>query len=366
MTGDFASIVLLPDEQKRELCLQLLEEFGAEAISENTRGELRHRCTLPLPGHTDHNSVTASINYRKLTWNCFVCGNSGGFLWWIAVNRQTTTGEAKAWLQKESGVSEIMDLPTMMKFLEALAYGGKDGHEPIPVFNDGVLAPWRQWPIQHPYLTEPIEKGGRGIPEANLERYEVGYCDEDTNWDYYQRIIIPLRWNKQLVGWQARRMWAGDPQTAKYLNSPGTPRDRILYGETNSRDRIVFVESPMSVLRHAHHLPVVASLGSSVTDLQVRLLHRYREIIFWFDNDKAGYRALLGSKSVPGLLAKLESYCTLRVVQSPYAQADPADLDEEEATALVASAVPYVLWSPPKEGELVDHVNSQEMAHVDT
>jgi DNA primase len=74
----------------------------------------------------------------------------------------------------------------------------------------------------------------------------------------------------------------------------------------------------MSVLRHAHHLPMVASLGSSVTELQVRLLHRYREVIFWFDNDKAGYRALLRSKSDAGLLQVGVS--ALRVVQSPYAQ----------------------------------------------
>ena len=64
--------------------------------------------------------MTASVNYRKLTFSCFVCGNSGRFLWWIAVNRQTTADEAKAWLQKKSGASDILDLPTMIRFLEEL------------------------------------------------------------------------------------------------------------------------------------------------------------------------------------------------------------------------------------------------------
>jgi hypothetical protein len=83
----FAIYSAMPDAQKRQLCIDLLEEFGGEVVQETAKGELRHRCTLPLGLHTDRDSVTASINYKKLVFKCYVCDAKGGLLWWIATNR---------------------------------------------------------------------------------------------------------------------------------------------------------------------------------------------------------------------------------------------------------------------------------------
>jgi hypothetical protein len=333
------SYSLMPDEQKRELCLELLEEFGATGIQETTKGELRHRCTLPIGAHTDRNSITASVNYRKLVFRCYVCNNRGGLLWWIATNRGENTEQSEKWLSKESGVSEVLDLPMLLKLIEALARPKNTEVQPMPTYDERILDSWRRWRIFHPYLTLPISEGGRECPEVNLARYKVGYCDEDVHWRYHQRIIIPLHWNGALVGWQARKLLEDDPEPAKYRNTPQFPRDRTVYGDLGERD-IVLVESPLSVLRHAHHLPMVATFGSAVSDMQIPLLHRYRRVTLWYDNDKSGW------EGVYSLIARLKNYVDLRIVDSPW-DADPADMTEAEAAELVEGAIPYMLWSKP-------------------
>jgi hypothetical protein len=67
-----------------------------------------------------------------------------------------------------------------------------------------MTACWHRGGVGHSAsLPDRFDRAGWSRhPEANLERYEVGYCDLDTDWDYYQRIIIPLRWDTHLVGWQ--------------------------------------------------------------------------------------------------------------------------------------------------------------------
>lgn len=352
---------LLPDEQKRDLCVELLSEFGADVVSENAKGELRHRCTLPLPGHTDRDSVTASINYKKLTFHCFVCQNAGGVLWWIAVNRHQNVDEAKKWLQRSPTVSDVLDLPMLLKLLENLAHAKKEALTPIPNYTEQVLTPWayERWGMFHPYLTDPWQsdgEGGRECPEENLARMKVGYCDSDEDWEYYQRIIIPLHWTGKLVGWQARRLDRDDPDQAKYKNSPDFPRDRTLYGYDQVTGRhAVVVESPLSVLRHQHHLPIIATMGASITDHQIKLLHRFDRVTWWLDPDKAGWQALQGTKTSTGVLERLEAYVEQRVVTDPYVGADPADHLESEAAELVEAAVPYILWRKPEESTLVEY-----------
>lgn len=362
MTESFATYAALPDVQKRQLCLDLLAEFGVDDISESTKGELRHRCSLPLGGHTDRDSVTASINYKKLTFRCLVCNNAGGLLWWIAVNRGESVARSRDWLRSASGVTEGIDPALLLTVLDALFHPAS-GSVPMPSFDERTLTQWCGWPMQHPYLTEPVvfsagySVGGREIPTETLDRFKVGYCDHDPHWGYSQRTIIPVHWQDSLVGWQARRLLpAGDPDDpdpARYKNSPDFPRDRVLYGspEALRATQALLVESPMSVLRHSHHLPVVATLGASVSDSQLSLLHRYDRVSIFFDNDQAGWDAVEGTgtgrKHRPGLVEKLREYVEVRVVDSPWWKADPADLTEQEVAELYAGAQPAVLWKRP-------------------
>lgn len=359
---DFAVYAAMPDPQKRQLCIDLLEEFGVHDFNETKKGELQHCCSLPLGGHTDRDSVTASINYKKLAFKCWVCGARGGFLWWIAINRGEGVTAARKWLRDASGLTDGLDLPKLLDILDAL-FHPRSEKRVIPSYSIKSLDQWLNWPIHHPYLTDPVRfvsgknEGGREVPEQTLAEFKIGYCDYDTNWNYYQRIIIPIFWKGDLVGWQARKLLPDDSpldnQPMKYKNSPDLPRDRVLYGSETAlsgREALV-VESPLSVLRHAHHLPVIGTLGASVSDLQLPFLHRFNRVTLWLDNDPAGWNALqgtgVGKRHQPGLIEKLRDYVEVRVVQSPWWKADPADLTEAQAEDLYKSAPPAVLWKRP-------------------
>lgn len=364
----------LPELQKKQLCLDLLAEFGADEIRENAKGELQHRCTLPFDGHTDRNSITASINYRKLKFHCFVCGNSGSLLWWIAVNRRESVTQSTSWLRDKSGVSSGLDTETLLQVLDSL-FHPKVEERIIPSYSDRSIRRWLDWPRFHPYLTGRWLDGCREIPEDNLRRFTVGYCDHDDDWHYYQRIILPIRWGGQLVGWQARKLDPADPVPAKYKFSPDTPRDRILYGlpeALDQRDELLVVEGTLSAVRHAHHLPIAATMGASVSPLQLPLLHRYRRVYLMLDNDKAGWQALTGTfnrygrQLQPGLIETLRPYTELFVVQNPFGSIegrqetpegppDAADFTDSEIEMLVAEAVPAVRWRPPHPADLAPY-----------
>lgn len=353
---------LLPDPVKEELARSLLAEFGVTSITtREPDGELIHCC--PLPWHPE-TKPSASLNYKKLTFRCLGCNSKGGLLWFIATVRGISGPDARTWLGEQTGLEGAdFDLKALLDLLDALYDDSrKTGPPPMPSFGEKVLAPWR---FIHPILTTGVpELGikGRGIPEANLISMQVGFASDmrvrvGESFVSSQRIVIPHYWRDNLVGWQSRRV--GNDGTPKYLSTADFPKDRTLYNFDGKRRRAVVVESPMSVLRHLHHLPMEATFGASVTDGQMRLLTQHEQVILWMDNDTAGWNAVEGhfpTKQVngklvpgpvsPGLGARLSPYCDVRVVDSPWA-ADAAEMDEEMAADLVEQAIPYALWNRP-------------------
>lgn len=346
-----AEIRFLPDTQKKDLCLELLDEFGAGRV--RVRGdELQHNCTLPFGGHSDSNSYAASINYRKLSFNCYVCGYGGSVAWWLACMRGEPTEKTEPWLRKKLGIGSKLEVGTWLKVLDDI-FNPPIEKKIIPKYPEKILDRWTDWPIFHPYLTDPVELGGRGIPEENLARFKIGYADEDPDFGYHQRIIVPVFWKGNLVGWQARALAgpAEDPDSGiKYKNSLDFPRDLVLYGDLDAR-RAVLVESPMSVLRHIHQLPMVATLGSNVTPEQIRALEHYDELILFNENDKAGW------KMIRHLSRELSRKVKINVVPNPYnGDYDPADLDDDTFINLVNDAVPSSVWQPVRYAKQIPYI----------
>lgn len=61
---------VLPDSEKEALCYALLNEFGVSRISANPRtGELVHGCLVSAYHQDQDRNPTASLNYKKLTYN---------------------------------------------------------------------------------------------------------------------------------------------------------------------------------------------------------------------------------------------------------------------------------------------------------
>ncbi|MFQ5661362.1 MAG: DNA primase [Gammaproteobacteria bacterium] len=130
-----------------------------------------------------------------------------------------------------------------------------------------------------------------------LQRDNGGYYDR-----FRDRIMYPIRDQRgRAIGFGGRVL---DDASPKYLNSPETPvfhKGRELYGlyqarQTNRQmQRLYLVEGYMDVLVLVEHgiTNVAATLGTAATsDHLDRLFRNTPEIIFCFDGDEAGRKAV--------------------------------------------------------------------------
>src|SRR3954467_12624366 len=134
----------------------------------------------------------------------------------------------------------------------------------------------------------------------------VGLANSRGNDYFNRRIVFPLADARGRVrGFQARKLHEDDPLQAKYVNSPEGELFRkgdLLYGLDTARqaiargDRGGVVEGNPDVLalRQAGFAPVVASMGTALTEAQLRELTRLTKRLFLcFDADAAGQDATL-------------------------------------------------------------------------
>jgi DNA primase len=149
----------------------------------------------------------------------------------------------------------------------------------------------------------------RGAAEQGFARDELagaGLTNRRGNDYFTRRLLFPLADARGRVrGFQARRLLDDDPLLAKYVNSPEGDLFRkgdLLYGLDLARaaiakgDHAVIVEGNPDViaLRQAGFEPVVAAMGTALTEAQLRELSRLtRRISLCFDADAAGQDATL-------------------------------------------------------------------------
>jgi DNA primase len=168
--------------------------------------------------------------------------------------------------------------------------------------------------------------------------------------DYFQRrLMFPLTDARgRVVGFQARKLHEDDPLRGKYVNSPESDlfrKSAVLYGfhlarpAISKEDRALVVEGNTDViaLRQAGLLPVVASMGTALTDAQLKELARLtRRLFLCFDSDAAGEDATLR-----GMELALKQGFDVRVVALPKGK-DPAD-DPAGFEQRLGSAEPYAV-----------------------
>jgi len=181
----------------------------------------------------------------------------------------------------------------------------------------------------------------RGATLANKAR-EKGFSREELDAaglvtrrgsDYFQRrLMFPLTDARgRVIAFQARKLHEDDPLRGKYVNSPESElfhKSNVLYGLNLARpaitkeDRAIVVEGNTDViaLRQAGLLPVVASMGTALTDRQLKELARLtRRIFLCFDSDAAGEEATLR-----GMELAIREGFDVRIVALPKGK-DPAD-----------------------------------------
>jgi len=151
--------------------------------------------------------------------------------------------------------------------------------------------------------------------------------------DYFpRRLMFPLADARgRVVGFQARKLREDDPLRGKYVNSPEGDlfhKSAVLYGlhlakaASGKQDFAAVVEGNTDViaLRQAGFEPVVASMGTALTERQLRELGRMTKRLFLcFDADAAGQDATLRGME----LASAQGF-DVKIVTLPSGQ-DPAD-----------------------------------------
>jgi DNA primase len=180
---------------------------------------------------------------------------------------------------------------------------------------------------------------GRGLAEKARER---GFTLDELKsaglattrgTDYFpRRLMFPLADARgRVLGFQARKLSEDDPLRGKYVNSPEGDlfhKGSVLYGlhlakpAIAKQDFAAVVEGNTDViaLRQAGFEPVVASMGTALTDRQLRELGRMTKKLFLcFDADAAGQEATLRGME----LAAAQGF-DVKVVTLPRGQ-DPAD-----------------------------------------
>lgn len=178
-----------------------------------------------------------------------------------------------------------------------------------------------QYAKDHGFEAGLLERAGLAVPKREL----------DGHYDLFRdRLMFPICDERaRVVGFGGRVM---DESVPKYLNSPETElyqKGRHLYGLHHARPAIqdqdccVIVEGYLDVAipYQAGVRNLIATLGTALTEEQVRLIKRYtKRVVILYDADRAGEEATLRSLDI-----FLEQECQVRVAQLPQGE-DPDDI----------------------------------------
>ena len=327
-----------------------------------------------------HQEKTPSFNVHpgKQIFKCFGCGKSGDVLTFVREIERADFRQALEILANKYG-------------LELPRFQAKGPDEEQVRRRQGVAAAleeaahYYQKRLAHPdhgaHARRYLE--GRGINPETIEKFRLGVAGEDwtglTEYltqkgfsaqclrdsglarerkdgkglnDYLRgRLIFPIANARgEIIGFGGRAFTP--EEQPKYLNTPETElfrKGQELYGLAYARDTLtrqgkggILVEGYVDVIacHQAGLTNAVASMGTSLTLEQARLLRRYtKEVVFLYDGDEAGVQAILR-----GLAVLVGAELAVRVGLLP-AEEDPdsyARKNGPEALGRVAAeAIPF-------------------------
>jgi DNA primase len=321
-----------------------------------------------------------SVNAQDKLFYCFGCGKGGDVITFVRETEQLEFAEAVEWLAERFRVTleyeetspqfeearkrrdrlyAVLDQAT--KFYERHLWESEAG-APVRDYLEGrglgedVCREFRLGLSPGTGLAQKAQQ--KGFTREELRR--AGLTNARGN-DYFpQRLMFPLADARgRIVGFQARKLREDDPLRGKYVNSPEGElfhKSAVLYGLNLARaavakqERAVVVEGNTDViaLRQAGFEPVVASMGTALTEQQLKELQRLaRRLYLCFDADAAGEAATLR-----GMELAADRGFDIRVVTLPPGT-DPAD-EPERFQDRLADAESYVFYRVRLEIERAD------------
>ena len=281
-----------------------------------------------------HNEKTPSftVSPSKGIFKCFGCGKAGNAVSFIMAHEQLSYPEALRYLAKKYNIHieekelteediranterESMNIvnEAACKYFENTLFNSDEG---ISIglsyfkergFNEQVIKEFRlgysleqknaftEWALKNGYKKEFLESTGLSFFKENY------YFDR-----FAARVMFPiLSIAGQVVGFGARTL-SNDKKTAKYLNSPESlvyNKSKVVYGLFHAKNEIIkqnkkcyLVEGYMDVISlfMTGIKNVVSSSGTSLTEDQIRQIHRFADdITILYDGDLAGIKASL-------------------------------------------------------------------------
>jgi len=317
-----------------------------------------------------HEERTPSFSVDPLNklYHCFGCGVGGDVIKFVRETENVDFVGAVEWLAERFRVTLEYEESTpredeerrrrdrQTKLLEqATAYFERvlwDTEAGAPVreyladrgLGEGISREFRLGLSRGAGLVSKARESGFTIEEIRA----AGLANARGN-DYFPfRLMFPLADARgRIVGFQARKLHDDDPLRGKYVNTPESDlfkKGNVLYGLHLARpaiakqDRAIVVEGNTDViaLRQAGVEPVVASMGTALTEHHVRELGRLtKRLYLCFDADAAGQEATLR-----GMQLAVGQGFDVRVVALPKGQ-DPADAPDTFGSRL-GSAESYL------------------------
>lgn len=339
----------MSDSQVEEIKQRLnIAEVIAEYIKLTQAGtNFKAKCPF-------HNEKTPSfmVSPERQFWHCFGCNEGGDIFTFVMKMEGLEFKDALKLLAERAGVKlktvnysasgkkgKIMEILKLSKKfyteclkiktgLKAYQYLRDRGltQESIDNFELGYAPD--SWDI----LSKFLKKKGY----SEVEIFDSGLTVKKENGGYYDRfrgrIMFPINnISGQTIGYSSRIMPGKEESQAKYINTPETlvyNKSSVLYGLDKAKMKLrtakecIMVEGNMDVI--ASHQAgvdnVVATSGTALTDIQLRIIKRYTDNInFAFDVDAAGIKA-----AKRGIELAIQEGMNVGIIQVPEGK-DPAD-----------------------------------------
>jgi DNA primase len=314
-----------------------------------------------------HNEKTPSftVSPAKGIFKCFGCGKGGNSVNFIMEHEHLSYPEALKYLAKKYGIEvEEKELTEEEKKLgnerESLMivneYAAKYFSNSLLNSEEGIaigLSYFRERGFDEQTISEfrlgysPEERNAftnnalkNGYKSEFLEKTGLSIFKDDYSADRFAgRVMFPIfSLSGQVIGFGGRILKT-DKKLAKYLNSPESPvynKSKVLYGLFQSKQEIIKQQKCYLVEGYTDVISlfmsgiknVVASSGTSLTEDQIRMIHRFTEdVTILYDGDAAGIKA-----SLRGIDMILEQGLNVRIVLFPDGE-DPDSYSRKHGSA---------------------------------
>jgi DNA primase len=335
------------------------------------------------PFHEDR-SPSFSVNAVDKLYYCFGCGAKGDLITFVRETEGLDFAGAIEWL------GERFRVPIEYEESSPAQDAARKRRDRLYQLLDQAATYYERtlWESQAGGMARDYLKG-RGLSEEICREFrlglalsgdrlargalEKGFTPEELRAagltrqrgdDYFQRRLLFALTDARarVIGFQARKLYEDDPLKAKYVNTPESElfhKGSVVYGLDKARaaiakeDRAIVVEGNPDVmaLRQAKLEPVVASMGTALTEQQLRELGRLTKRVWLaFDGDAAG-----ASATLRGMELAAKQGFDVKVVTLPPG-VDPAD-EPAGFEARLRTAEPYLVYRVRVE---IEHAEDRE------